>query len=664
MVAFHNQHRLQGLLPAGKLRVFPGADWTAMEFQMRHKRICAAIAVLTVLAAPATRAVERSEIPDAYKWNLAELYQDEAAWVAAKKELTVVIPKLGQWQGKLGSSSANLLAAMGDWEIANLAAQRLYVYANALSDQDTRVSRTLQMKQEAVQVYTDLQTATAYMQPEILAIGKAKVDRFVAEQPKLGQYQMFFDNILRAAPHTLSPAEEKIVAQTGLMSGSGDTVYSVFTGAELPYPEVTLSTGEKVRLDAAAYTRYRASTVKADRDLVFKEFFSRYNDFTSTLATTLNAQVQGHVFTKDVRKFQSALEAALFDYNIPTSVYTQLIADVHANLPTLHRYLKLRQKIMGLPELGYEDLYAPIVASVDLKFSPEEARKLTLESFAPFGSDYVDTLAKGYDSGWVDFMPSTGKRSGAYSTMVYGVHPYQLLNFTGTWEEVSTLAHESGHSMHSYLAAESQPFATADYSIFVAEVASTLNENLLFHHVLDQTKDDATRLFLLSSYLDTLRTTLFRQTLFAEFELRIHEAVERGEPLTKDSLNALYLKLLREYYGADQGVVKIAETYQSEWAYIPHFYYDFYVYQYATSMIGGMSLAEGIIGKQAVDSGEAQKNRDAYIHMLSAGSSKYPIELLRDAGVDMTTSRPFDAAIKEMNRIMDEMERIYARQGG
>jgi oligoendopeptidase F len=635
-----------------------------MKFQALLRRLGPAIAVLTVLAAPATRAVERSEIPEAYKWNLADLYQDEAAWVAAKQELTSIIPKLGQWQGKLGNSSANLLSAMSDWERATLSAQRLYVYANALYDQDTRVSRTLQMKQEASQVYTDLQTATAYMQPEILAIGKARVDQFVAEQPKLGQYRMFFDNILRAAPHTLSPAEEKIVAQSGLMSETGDTVYSVFTGAELPFPEVTFSTGEKVRLDAAAFTKYRTSTVKADRDLAFQAFFGRYSDFTSTLATTLNAQVQSHVFTKDVRKFPSALEAALFDYNIPTSVYTQLIADVHANLPTLHRYLKLRQKIMGLPELGYEDLYAPIVASVDLEFTPEEARKLTLDSFAPLGPSYVETLAKGYDSGWVDFMPSTGKRSGAYSTMVYGVHPYQLLNFNGTWNEVSTLAHESGHSMHSYLAAENQPFATADYSIFVAEVASTLNENLLFHHVLDQTKDDATRLFLLSSYLDTLRTTLFRQTMFAEFELRIHEAVERGEPLTKDSLNTLYLKLLREYYGADQGVVKIADTYQSEWAYIPHFYYDFYVYQYATSMIGGMSLAEGIIGRQAVDSGQAQKNRDAYIRMLSSGSSKYPIELLKDAGVDMTTSRPFDAAMKEMNRIMDEMELIYAREKG
>jgi oligoendopeptidase F len=271
-------------------------------------------------------------------------------------------------------------------------------------------------------------------------------------------------------------------------------------------------------------------------------------------------------------------------------------------------------------------------------------------------------LRKGYAAGWVDFLPSTGKRSGAYSTGVYGVHPYQLLNFNGAWDDVSTLAHESGHSMHTYLAAASQPYPTYDYSIFVAEVASTLNENLLFHHALERAGDDRTRLFLLSSYLDTLRTTLFRQTLFAEFELRIHAMVEKGEPLTGEALSKLYLELLRQYYGHDQGVVTVADAYGAEWAYIPHFYRNFYVYQYATSMIGGMTLAENIIGKAAVKSKRSGAGRDAYLNMLKAGSSKYPVELLKDAGVDMTTSQPFEAAMREMNRIMDEMERIYARQ--
>jgi len=499
------------------------------------------------------------------------------------------------------------------------------------------------------------------MRPEILALGKPTIDKYLAEQPKLGQYRMYFDDILRAAPHTLSSGEEKVFAQASVMAQAGGDVRSVFTSADLPWPEITLANGEKVRLDAAAYTKYRASPNKAERDAVFKAFFGSYGGFTRTLATTLNAHVQSHVVAKNVHKFDSSLDAALFDYNIPRTVYTQLLADVHSNLPTLHRYLRLRQKIMGLPQLGYEDLYAPIVQSVDLQYTPEQAQALTLESFAPLGSGYVETLRKGYAEHWVDFMPNTGKSPGAYSNTVYGVHPYQLLNFNGAWDDVSTLAHESGHSMHSYLASASQPYATAGYSTFVAEVASTLNENLLLHHMLDQTKDDATRLFLLSSYLDNMRTTLFRQVLFAEFELKIHEAVERGEPLTGEGLNKEYLALLRQYYGHDQGVVKVDEAYGAEWAYIPHFYRNFYVYQYATSMIGGMSLAEGIIGKDAVKSGRATKNRDAYITMLSSGSVKYPIDLLKDAGVDMTTSQPFNAAIREMNTIMDEIERIYAR---
>jgi len=616
-----------------------------------------------LVASPAVSA-ERSEIPDRYKWDLSTLYADEAGWAAAKDSLRKEIPQLARWQGRLGESPATLLAAMSDWEKAYRQLERVYVYASTLSDEDTRVARTQQMQQQAAQVYSELQTATAFMRPELLAVGRPTIERFLAEEPRLTQYRMFLDDILRAAPHTLSQAEEKVVARAGLLAQAPGAVHSVFTNADLPFPEITLSTGEKVRLDASAYNRYRASPVKADRDAVFAAFWSRYGEFTRTLATTLNAHVESHVFQKDVRKFGSSLEAALFDYNIPVPVYTRLIEDVHANLPTLHRYLRLRQKIMGLASLGYEDLYAPIVEKVDLRYTPEEAMALTLDAFKPLGPEYVDVLRKGYASRWVDFMPSTGKRTGAYSTSVYDAQPFQLLNYNGAWDDVSTLAHESGHSMHSYLAAKNQPYATSNYSIFVAEVASTLNENLLFHHVLDRTQDDRARLFLLSSYLDTMRTTLFRQTLFAEFELRMHELVERGEPLTGEQLSKLYLELLRKYYGHDQGVVNVADAYGAEWAYIPHFYSNFYVYQYATSLIGGMSLAENIIGKDAVKSGRAAKGRDAYLQMLKAGSSKYPVDLLKDAGVDMTTSQPFEAAMREMNRIMDEIERIYARQKG
>jgi oligoendopeptidase F len=313
--------------------------------------------------------------------------------------------------------------------------------------------------------------------------------------------------------------------------------------------------------------------------------------------------------------------------------------------------------MMGLKTLGYEDLYAPIVQEVKLTFSPESAMARTLEAVKPLGPDYVSTLRKGFESRWIDWMPSTGKASGAYSTGAYGVHPYQLQNFTGLYDEVGTLAHESGHSMHTDLADHHQPYATHDYATFVAEVASTLNENLLFHHMLGRTQDRATRLFLLGSYLDNLRTTLFRQTLFAEFELRIHERAERGETLSGESLSKLYLDLVRTYYGHAAGVCRVDSRYAVEWAYIPHFFYDFYVYQYATSIVASIHIANHIRDEAAARP-PATRQRDAYLRMLESGSSKYPIDLLRDAGVDMTTSAPFRAAMREMNAVMDEMERL------
>jgi oligoendopeptidase F len=498
--------------------------------------------------------------------------------------------------------------------------------------------------------------AVSFLRPELLALGEAKVKGFIKADKRLEPYGPWLDDILRYAPHTLSAPEEKVSAEAAIMAEGASNAYNTFTNADLPYPEVALKSGEKVRLDASAYTRHRAAADRDDRKLVFKTFWTRYKEFERTLGATLDANVKTHIFSKNVRKYGSCLEAALFNSNVPTTVYTRLIKDVHANLPTLHRYLKLRKKMMGLKELGYEDLYAPIVKEVDLKYTPEQAMDLVVEAVAPLGPAYVADLKKSYDSRWVDFMPTPGKRSGAYSTGVYGVHPYQLQNFTGLYDEVSTLAHESGHSMHTYLSDKNQPYPTHDYKIFVAEVASTLNENLLLRHMLSQTKDRDTRLFLLGNHLEGLRTTLFRQTLFAEFELKIHEMAEKGEPLVGEKLTELYRGLLKKYYGDAKGVCKIDDLYGIEWAYIPHFYYNFYVYQYATSITAAAQLAADIRADKT------SKSRDAYLKMLSAGSSKYPIDLLKDAGVDMTTSKPFKAAIKEMNATMDEMEKLLTQK--
>jgi oligoendopeptidase F len=614
------------------------------------------VLVAASLAAAPALAEERATIAEKYKWNVADLYPSEDAWQQARQEIKGRIPGLAKFQGKLGESADVLFTALSTRMDVEQGLQRLGVYASMVSDQDVRDQKHVELNEVAGQLFVDYGAAVSYMRPEILALGADQVNGFVAAEPRLKPYRMFLDEILRYAPHTLSAPEEKVAAQAGDLMDAGGSIRGVFSNAELPFPTVKLSTGEAVRLDAAAYSKYRQLPGRDDRMTVFKAYFDLYKGFMGTYGAMLNAGVKTHVFNKEVRKFDSCLQASLFANNVPTQVYTQLISDVHANLPTLHRYLKLRQKMMGLEELRYEDLYAPLVKSVDLKYTPEQAQEMVVKGCAPLGPAYVATLQKGFDDRWVDWFPSTGKRSGAYSTGVYGVHPYQLQNFTGLYDEVSTVAHESGHSLHTYLSAEHQPYVTADYSIFVAEVASTLNEAMLLDHMLQQTKDKDTRLFLLGSRLETLRTTLFRQTMFAEFELKMHELLEKGEPLTGEKLSTVYLDIVRGIYGDAQGVCKVDDLYGIEWAAVPHFYYNFYVYQYATSLVASSSLANGILAEAKAKKGTAK--RDAYLTMLSSGSSKYPIDLLKDAGVDMTTPAPFAAAMAEMNKVMDEMEKL------
>ncbi|HET9327260.1 MAG TPA: oligoendopeptidase F [Candidatus Eisenbacteria bacterium] len=626
------------------------------------RRVCLLAFFALLLALPLAHAEQRSQVPEKYKWKLSDLYPSQAAWNTAKTSLDRRIPSLSKFQGRLARSADSLSLALSTMSAVHKDLTQLYNYASMLSDQDIRIAAHVAMKQTASKMYVDYGAATSYVQPEILAAGAEKVRRFLSEEPRLKDYRHYLEDILRYAPHTLSAAEEKIAAQAGAMSTAGEDVRDIFKNAEMPYPTIRLTNGERVRLDDAAYTAQRQNTNRADRDSVFRAFWGKHLEFQGTIGTALNSKLRAHVFNKDVHKYKSCLEASLFSNNIPTRVYTQLLSDVHANLPTLHRYLRLRKRMMGVDTLRYEDLYAPIVKEVELKFTPEQAMEVTLASLEPLGKDYVETLRKGMTGGWIDWMPTEGKASGAYSTGAYGIHPYQLQNFTGFYDEVGTLTHEAGHSMHTHLADTHQPYPSHDYATFVAEVASTLNENLLFHHMLGRHKDKATRLFLLGSYLDNLRTTLFRQTLFAEFELRIHERAEKGETLTGESMTKLYLDLVRTYYGHAKGVCKVNPLYGVEWAYIPHFFYNFYVYQYATSIVASTSIARGIREEAATRPTRFPK-RDAYLAMMKAGGSKYPIDELKEAGVDMTTSAPFKAAIREMNTVMDEMEKLLgARQ--
>jgi oligoendopeptidase F len=622
----------------------------------KHRYFLILLLLSAAMSGGRAAALERSEVPEKYKWNTSDLYPDDAAWDKKREELSARIPGLAAYQGKLGLSGKDLFAALDAIMALMQDLGRLQVYASMRSDEDTRVGKAWQMSQAATDLGTKSASATAYLAPEIIAIGKEKMNGFIAAEPRLAPYSTWLAELLRYAPHTLSAPEEKVAAQAGLMASAPESAHSAFTNSDMPYPFVRLADGKEVRLDEQGYTQYRALPDAGDRKKVFKAFWSKYKEFETTLGTTLNSLVNTHIFNRDVHKYDSCLEAALFSSNVPVAVYKRLIADVNENLPTLHRYVKLRQRILGLKKIGYEDLYSPLVKEADLAYTPEEARDLVLKAAAPLGPRYTADLLSSFDNRWVDFMATTGKKSGAYSTGVYAVHPYQLQNFNGTYDEVSTLAHESGHSMHSLLSSRHQPYITSDYQIFVAEVASTLNEDLLFRHMLSRTNDKAAKLYLLGTRLDGLRLNLFRQTLFAEFELRIHEQAERGEPLIGARLTELYRGLLKKYYGDAEGVCAVDDLYGIEWAYVPHFYSNFYVYQYATSVMAAALLADGIMAENAA--GLSTAKRDAYLEMLSSGSSKEPLALLRTAGVDMTTSAPFKAAMKEMNAIMDEIEKL------
>jgi oligoendopeptidase F len=385
-------------------------------------------------------------------------------------------------------------------------------------------------------------------------------------------------------------------------------------------------------------------------------YFKAMGAFSGTFGTTMNAEVQKVLFYAKARKYPTALESELDGPNVPVSVYTRLIEGVNRNLPAFHRYLSLRKRMMGVSELHYYDLYAPLVASVKLEYTPEEAQKIVLSAVAPLGKDYVATIQRAFADRWIDLLPNDGKRSGAYSQDTFGVHPYMLINYNGKYDDVSTLAHELGHTMQSYLSDKTQPYPTADYPIFVAEVASTFNESLLNDYLLKQIKDEDARLSILGGYLENIKATVFRQTQFAEFELRVHQMAQSGQPITGEALAKLYLDIARRYYGHDKGVAVVDDYIAHEWSVVPHFYMDFYVFQYATSFTASEALAA------KVKSGDAAATK-RYLSFLSAGGSKYPVDLLKDAGVDMTTDEPLTLTIQSMNRVMDEMEKILAAKG-
>jgi oligoendopeptidase F len=500
------------------------------------------------------------------------------------------------------------------------------------------------------QIGADFASLSSFMEPEMLRMGPDAIDYFISREPQLATYRHVFDDILRKKAHTKTEGEEKIIAEAGLMADSPVNINSIFSNADFPFPEITLTDGNSVRLDPAAFSLYRRSPVREDRKRVFSAYLGKLNEFRRTFGAQLAAEVRKNMFFTRAREYKSSLERALDAYNIPIAVYKNLIEGVRANLETLHRYLRIRKKLLGLEEMHYYDLYAPIVKDLDLNYTYNEAVEYVLASLAPLGKDYRELAQRALSNRWIDVYHNHGKRSGAYSNgAVYDAHPYMLLNFNGKYDDISTLAHELGHTMHSYLTNKTQPYALSHYSIFVAEVASTFNEALLLNHMLEIETRDEVRLSLLCNFLDNARATVFRQVQFAEFELKIHEVVEEGTALTGDLLNSIYEKMAREYYGHDKELCIVDEEVQCEWAYIPHFFYNFYVYQYATSFTASAALSERVLA-----GGEAGE----YLSLLCSGGSDYPIELLKKVGVDMTTPKPLAATVARMNRIMDQIEQI------
>ncbi len=600
---------------------------------------------------------ERAEVSAKYKWKLEDLYASDEAWNRAKQKLVAQFDEVSGYQGKLANSASELLACLEFDSRVSKEFGRLYSYASMKSDQDTRSSECLAMKQEMQQLGTDYNSKAAFITPEIAKMDKSKIDTFIGQERGLKIYKMALYDIQRKKAHTLSEKEEKILAEAGLLADGPSSIYTVFSNAELPYPEIELSDGTTAKLTKAGYARHRASPNREDREAVFQAFWETFTKFKGTFGTQLYANVKKDMFYVRTRGYESSLQSALDSDNIPTEVYMALIENVTNNLDSFHRSLKLKKRMLGVETLKYSDLYAPVVKGIDLKYTFDEAKKLALDSVKPLGSSYGRVVEKAFKERWIDVYPTPGKRSGGYCNgSAYDVHPYILLNYNGQYDDVSTLAHELGHAMHSYYSNKNQPFSTADYSTFVAEVASTFNEALLIDKMLKEIKDDDTRLSLLMNYLEGIRQTVFRQTQFAEFELRIHEKAERGEPLTGDVLNGIYGEILKKYYGHDKGVCHIDDLYAVEWAYVPHFYYNFYVYQYSTSFTASTALAEKVLAKEKGAVGK-------YIEFISSGGSDYPIELLKKAGVDMTGAEPFNKTMTAMNRTMDEIEAILDKKG-
>lgn len=612
----------------------------------------------TAATAPQSAASQTAPTAPAHEpivWDLTDLYPDAAAWQREYDSVIADLDGVAAYRGRLGRNAATLAQAVELASEINKRALRLYVYATLKGDEDTRVQENLARRQLGDQLLARMAEATSWMNPEILTVGERRIESFIRSEPQLADHAVRLRETLRFAEHTLTPEGEALLAAASLPLGGPQRIYTQMSGSDIPWPMVEIG-GEQVRINNQAYTLHRQNPDRATRRRVMDAFFGAWGQYESSIGEALASNTQAQVMNAQARNYSSAREASLFANAVPVAVYDQLVTQAHAGLPTLHRYFRLRARMLGVSDLAYYDIY-PDMVSYDATYTLADSERITLEALGPFGDDYLQILRQGFEADWSHVYPQEGKQSGAYVFgAAYDVHPYVLLNHQDDYDSLSTFAHEWGHAVHSVLANTAQPYETADYPTFVAEMASTINEVLLLRHLQERASSPNERLFLLSQELELYRGTFFRQTMFAEFEAQIHAAAERGEPLTGERFSEMYLALLRQYHGADQGVMAIDPVYAHEWAYIPHFYYNFYLFQYATSVAASTMFAERLLS-------DDEASRAAVIEMLRKGGSEHPHQMFVAAGVDLSTPAPYQAVTARMEAIMDEMERLLAEQG-
>ncbi len=620
------------------------------------RRILATVLVpLAILCSAPTHAQQDSRTDTQYVWDLTDLYPSVDAWHVAREDVLKEISALEQFKGTLGKSPDKLYSGLFGISATLKSVSRLYVYAGLLHDEDIGNTANQEINQLAEIAYAQFGEATAWLEPELLTLGERKIQKFLKKNEKLEPFRHYLNNTLRNAPHTLDTEGEKTLSLFTRSLEAPSNIYSVLSNSDIPWPQVRLSDGKEYRIDAAGYSRWRASQNRSDRQAVFDAYWGKWKDYRSTIGNVLNSHLQAQVALARSRKYDSVLQRELFEDNLPEEIYRTLVREVNQALPTLHRYFKLRGEMLGVKQMKYYDIY-PTLVSLDKEFDIETSIDITLKAMQPLGDDWRKKQSDAMRQRWMHVFPSPGKRSGAYmSGSAYDVHPYVLLNHNDDYESLSTLAHEWGHVVHTLYATESQPFETFRYSTFIAEIPSTSLELILQEYMVENATTVDEKLFYLGSGLESLRATFFRQTMFAEFELLLYEAVEKGEALSGEKISQMYGEILRRYHGHDQKVVEIDELYHSEWMFIPHFYYNMYVFQYATSITAGTALYERMVteGDNAVE---------RFINLLRAGGSDYPHTLLKQAGVDLTQPEPFRAVVKRMNLIMDEMEKLLEQK--